>query len=88
MVSEGIASYYQFDGAEPEDPGGFRRLDAITTPYLLQKLCYEVGHKMVYPIICKYGDKGIEWMIKNPMLPEEILKHKEYTQRALDGLKE
>ncbi len=42
----------------------------------------EFGFKVVKPIVDKYGEKGVLWMMTNPPLEDDLPDIESYHQRA------
>lgn len=92
LISEGIAEYIsmkmndeedEFEDAEwPEDFDEY----FYNFPFENIHLIYKGGSHLVKPIIDKYGEQGIKYMMFNIPKPEELVDLPSYQQRILQEL--
>jgi hypothetical protein len=84
MVHEGIATYYENLGTEPRITYNIHSIDVIKSINSYYKVIYDMGWNLMYPIISRYGDKGIEHVLLN--MPTDFSDLKLYQQRILKDL--
>ena len=93
LISEGIATYFERKGGEEQANFNYeewkgllkrdRRIAEIERHY---DIVYEGGYAMVKPIIDKFGQYGILYLIRNPPTEEELQDVKKYQDEALKNL--
>lgn len=88
LISEGIAEYFA-RSISPKKSYFKDFLYPKTYPKLKNSfplLAYFGGFHLVKPIIDKYGKKGIEHLIQNPPVGEEMLALPKYREKVMDEL--
>ncbi len=74
IISEGVGEYFTLDNG------------IHTNCWICGKNAYHQGYHLVKPIIDKHEQKGIEYLIRNPLKPEDMKNLEGYQKRALDEL--
>lgn len=84
VVSEGIARYFdiKMNDREVSHVSWPRELEDFSRSWSI----FDVGYKLVKPIIDKHGREGIEYLITNFPSSKEIFKLDNYQNRALEYL--
>lgn len=92
IISEGIAEYIAAEMTSKKDKftdlkyprrlSGFYRIDGTLKNPLLK----EGGRHLVKPIIERYGEFGIEYLMFNPPTTEELVNLPRYRERMLRNL--
>ena len=80
-IGEGIAQYFMIKMNNLPDT--FTVIWPKTIDSYTESFCYGGGYKLVKPILDKYGKKGIECLIKNPINKEELTNLNKYQNRIL-----
>lgn len=88
IVSEGIAKYFEHKtmGTEYNNlPEYLDDLEGFTSD---TDFYYNGGYQLVKPIIDKYGDKGIAYLLIMPPTTQELLHLSRYQKEAMNFLEE
>ncbi len=94
LISEGIATYFERKGGEEQANFNYEEWKGLLKqdrrwigerekPYYV---FYEGGYATVKPIIDKFGQYGILYLIRNPPTEEELQDVKKYQDEALKNL--
>jgi hypothetical protein len=88
LVEEGVADYMAYKGeltssAKKIDDRNFKEMIENKDDFYL----YELGFKLVKPILDINFEKGIEELIKNPLTKEDLNDLLQYRQRILKKIK-
>ncbi len=87
LVSEGIATYFErtMNGTPDKfkDENWPDDLDFVINGTNTAYFFYDGGYHLVKPIIDKYGQEGIIYLLLNPPRRDELLKLPEYQKRIL-----
>ena len=86
LVNEGIAEYVENKmNGEDEKPFSFQNWPSDLTQFT-NKDVYQGGYTIVKPIIDRYGEKGIQFLLFNPPTPKELFTPKLYQERMLTSI--
>jgi hypothetical protein len=87
MINEGIATYYEKPNNKPIESSWPISITNIQTYNDYDRYVFCTGWNLMYPIISKHKDKGIEYVLQNMPKNEEISNLQGYQKRILDELK-
>lgn len=73
IISEGVAEWFAMNSHEGNDS-------------FCSGEVYHKGYNLVKPLLELYSEKGIEYLIRNPLQPEDLENLEGYQKRALDKL--
>ncbi|MBI4147070.1 hypothetical protein HY494_00265 [Candidatus Woesearchaeota archaeon] len=86
LINEGIAAYIEnVMNGEEERPFNLQDWPSETKQFS-NEVIYRGGYTLVKPIIDKYGEKGIHFLLFNPPIPAELFTPKEYQEKAFEKL--
>ncbi len=88
MVNEGIAIYYDNVNIGPISKIPPLSLDMIKKSEDLDVFIYLYGLELMYPILKKYGEKGIESVLRNMPKYEDFSDLEGYQKRVMKKLNE
>jgi hypothetical protein len=88
IINEGAAKYYENLGIKPHLIIWPTSINEINSLSEYNNKIYSVGWGLMYPIISKYGNKGIEYVLKNMPKNEDFSNLEEYQKNALERLAE
>ncbi|MBI5065311.1 hypothetical protein HZA97_03665 [Candidatus Woesearchaeota archaeon] len=88
LVSEGIAEYFEHKtlGTQYDKPPEY--LDELEKFTSDTAFFYDGGYQLVKPIIDKYGDKGIAYLMIMLPTTQELIHLSEYQKKAMKFLEE
>jgi hypothetical protein len=88
MVEEGIGRYYENPSKIPYVGFWPISIKNIKNSSEYNRYLYTVGWGLMYPIISSYGDRGIEYVLKNMPKYGDFSDLKSYRNRVLEKLEE
>ena len=76
IVSEGIASYFgattgHLNGHPTDEvfPEKLEKIDLVTGVVDFDDICYPGGEWLVTPVIQRYGERGVAYLVSHPFVP-------------------
>ena len=88
MINEGISMYYDNPNANSFLMNWFKSIEDIKTYEDYEMFIYDGGLKLMRPIISAYGEKGIEYVLKNMPKYNDFSDLEAYQKKILKELGE
>ena len=87
IISEGISEYFEREiNGKKDSPDDFKLPENLLDFAYNETLVYNAGYNLVKPVIDKYGERGIEVLIKNLPNAGELISPQKYQERIFKEL--